>query len=72
LFAPYHAALLSGGELPITLTDARRSLELLTAFYQSIETERPQTLEVGPDHPRYKNWSLANKGADILRYAARA
>jgi predicted dehydrogenase len=72
LFAPYHEALVSGGELPITLADARRSLELLTAFYQSIETERPQTLQVGPDHPRYANWSLANKGADILRYAARA
>jgi hypothetical protein len=54
------------------LADARRSLELLTAFYQSIETERPQPVQVGPDHPRYANWSLANKGADILRYTARA
>jgi predicted dehydrogenase len=60
LFAPYHAALVSGNELPITLADARRALELLTAFYQSIETERPQTLQIDSDHPRYTNWSLAN------------
>jgi predicted dehydrogenase len=60
LFGPYHAALVSGGELPITLADARQALELLTALYESIETERPQTLKIGSDHPRYRNWSLSN------------
>ena len=57
LFGPYHAALLSRGELPVTLADARHSLELLTAFYHSAETERPESLPIGADHPRYAAWS---------------
>ncbi len=58
LFGRYHAALVSGQKLPITLADARQALELLTAFYHSVETERPQTLEINASHPRYANWSL--------------
>jgi predicted dehydrogenase len=63
LFAPYHAALVSGGPLPITLADARRSLELLTAFYHSAETGLPQALPIGADHPRYADWSPASRAA---------
>jgi predicted dehydrogenase len=57
LFAPYHAALLSGTPLPITLADARQSLELLTALYESAESERPVALPIGSDHRRYRDWS---------------
>jgi predicted dehydrogenase len=60
LFGPLHAALVSGGPLPVTLADARQSLELLTAFYHSAETQRPQSLPIGPDHPRYADWSPAS------------
>jgi predicted dehydrogenase len=63
LFAPYHAALVSGNPLPITLADARQSLELLTAFYHSAETELPQALPIGSDHPRYADWSPAGHAA---------
>jgi len=63
LFDPFHAALVSGGPLPITLADARQSLELLTAFYHSAETEHPQPLPIGPDHPRYADWSPASTRA---------
>jgi predicted dehydrogenase len=47
----------------ITLADARRSLELLTAFYHSAETGLPQALPIGADHPRYADWSPASRAA---------
>ncbi|MEJ1157573.1 Gfo/Idh/MocA family protein [Prosthecomicrobium sp. N25] len=53
----YHDALLSGGELPVTLADARRSLELVTAIYHSAETGRPVELPIGTDHPKYHGWA---------------
>jgi predicted dehydrogenase len=55
----YHAALVSGGELPVTLADARRSLELITALNHSAETELPQSWPIGPDHPKYAGWRPA-------------
>lgn len=55
-FGRYHAALESGGPLPVTLDDARRSLELVTALFHSAETGRPVDLPIRPDHPRYADW----------------
>lgn len=52
----FHAALESGGALPVTLADARRSLELLTAMYHSAETGEAVLLPIGPNHPRYAGW----------------
>lgn len=52
----YHAALVSGGPLPVTLADARRSLELITALYHSAATRDPVTLPLAPAHPRYAGW----------------
>jgi predicted dehydrogenase len=57
LFGPFHAALVSGDPLPITLAEARRSLELLTALYHSAETEAPVALPIDANHPRYADWS---------------
>ena len=55
-FEHFHAALQSGGEIPVTLADARQALELLTAIYHSSQTGRDVELPIGPDHPRYKGW----------------
>ncbi len=57
LMQHYHMALESGGALPVTLGDARRSLELITALYASSETGQPVTLPIGPEHAKYKGWS---------------
>lgn len=53
----YHAALTSGGPLPVTLADARRSIELATALYTSGQTGAPVALPIGPDHTRYRGWT---------------
>jgi predicted dehydrogenase len=54
--AAYHAALLAGGPLPVTLADARRSLELITAIYHSAETGQPEHLPLPASHPRFASW----------------
>jgi predicted dehydrogenase len=56
----YHAALTSGGPLPVTLADARRSLELVTAIYHAAETGQPVALPIGADHPKYHSWAPAS------------
>ena len=55
-FQLFHEALLSGGPLPVTSADARRSLELVTAFYQSSEMHEDIVLPLGPGHPKYQSW----------------
>jgi predicted dehydrogenase len=57
LMGAYHAALTSGGPLPITLGDARQSLELVTALYHSAATGTAVSLPVGMDHPKYNGWA---------------
>jgi predicted dehydrogenase len=59
LMGAYHAALESGGVLPVTLSDARRSLELITALYHSAETGEQVLLPIGTDHPKYGGWRSA-------------
>jgi predicted dehydrogenase len=55
-FERFHAALGTGEELPVTLADARRSLELLTAIYHSSQTGQPVDLPIEADHPRFEGW----------------
>jgi predicted dehydrogenase len=55
-FYRFARALDEGGELPVTLTDARASIELITALYHSAETGQPVMLPIGPDHPKYESW----------------
>jgi predicted dehydrogenase len=55
-FHRLHGALTGGAELPVTLTDARRSVELLTAAYYSAMTGEVVALPLGPDHPFYRGW----------------
>jgi predicted dehydrogenase len=54
--ARYHAALTAGGALPVTLQDARRSLELVTAIYLSAESGGDVRLPLGEGHPKYRGW----------------
>jgi predicted dehydrogenase len=56
LMQRYHEALETGGPLPVTLEDARRSLELITAIYDSAERNAPVTLPIGPGHAKYGSW----------------
>jgi predicted dehydrogenase len=55
-FFRFYTALQQGAELPVTLADARTSLELITAIYHSAQTGRAVGLPIGKDHPKYANW----------------
>jgi predicted dehydrogenase len=59
LMAAYHAALEGNTELPVTLADARQSLELVTALMCSGETRAPVTLPIDAAHPKYRDWRPA-------------
>jgi len=56
LVGAYHEALTTGGELPITLVDARQSVELATALYHSAATGAAVALPIASDHPSYAGW----------------
>ncbi len=56
LLGRYHQALAAGAEFPVTLADARRSLELVTALFHSAETGLPVALPIGAGHPKYRSW----------------
>jgi predicted dehydrogenase len=62
-FAGFHAALATGDDFPVTLQDARRSLELITALFHASETGESVTLPVGRDHARYRGWISAQSPA---------
>lgn len=55
-FERYADARAAGTELPVTLDDARASLELLTALYHSARTGTDVTLPLPADHPLYGGW----------------
>ena len=55
-FAAYHRALTTGAALPVTLADARSSLELASALYHSAATKTEVTLPIAADHPAYTGW----------------
>lgn len=55
-FELFHQALTDGSEPPVTLQDARNSLELVTAAYHSQRTGQPTKLPIEPGHPLYRSW----------------
>jgi predicted dehydrogenase len=55
-FSQFYRALQSGTELPVTLSDARASVELLTAIYASARTAQAVNLPIGSEHPLYAGW----------------
>lgn len=61
-FYRLYEALRGGGELPVTLADARRSIEMITAMYYSAETGQSVALPIGVEHPRYTSWIPEGRG----------
>ncbi|MBC8077598.1 MAG: Gfo/Idh/MocA family oxidoreductase [Chloroflexales bacterium] len=55
-FWRFYQALSDGGLLPVTLADARASLELATALYASTRSGAPVSLPIAADHPLYAGW----------------
>src|SRR5689334_14351450 len=55
-FYRFYDALHDGTELPVTLADARMSLELITAMYASTRAGQAVALPLGPAHPGYTGW----------------
>ncbi len=55
-FADFAEALESRRHFAVSLDDARRSLELVTALFHSSETGETVPLPIGADHPRYSGW----------------
>jgi predicted dehydrogenase len=58
-FQGFVAALRDGTEFPVTLADARASLELVTAWYHSSRTGSVETLPLPADHPAREAWGPA-------------
>jgi predicted dehydrogenase len=59
-FYRYYLALQNGTELPVTLMDARNSLELITAIYAASRTGAEVRLPMLKDHPLYSGWQPQN------------
>lgn len=55
-FELFHEAVTVGGELPVTIADARASLELVSGLYWSAGTGRSVDLPLTPDHDVYGGW----------------
>jgi predicted dehydrogenase len=60
-FAAFHAALSAGGPPPVTVADARASLELLTAAYGSAAAGNPVALPLTGADPRYGGWGPSTR-----------
>ncbi|MBC7636320.1 MAG: Gfo/Idh/MocA family oxidoreductase [Acetobacteraceae bacterium] len=52
-----HHALETGGAPPVTVADARQSLELVTAIYHSARTGTRVDLPMSETHPAYHGWN---------------
>jgi predicted dehydrogenase len=59
-FLSYYDALTGAAEPPVTLADARASIELITALYHSAQTGLAVELPIGDDHPKYGGWRPAH------------
>ena len=60
--ARIHATLTAGAPPPVSLAEARASLELITAIYESGSSGQCVTLPIRRDHPKYANWQPAAGG----------
>jgi predicted dehydrogenase len=52
----FHRALHAGSELPVTLADARTSIEWISAIYHAARTRGPVRLPLDRTHPLYRGW----------------
>jgi predicted dehydrogenase len=55
-FYRFFHAIQDNTELPVTLSDARAALELVTALYESARTRQAVSLPLADDHPYYSGW----------------
>lgn len=55
-FYRFYEAVQTGGALPVTLDDARVSIELVTAVYLSAQTGQPVQLPLQPGQTGYNGW----------------
>ena len=55
-FLRFHQALEAGTALPVTLQDARDSLELVTAMYRSARTGQAVQLPIRSSDADYQSW----------------
>jgi predicted dehydrogenase len=55
-FYRFYLALRDCNELPVTLQEARNSLELITAIYAAARAQTEVCLPMQPDHPLYEGW----------------
>ena len=62
-FALFGDALDGGGPLPVTLDDARASLELVTAIYAADACGASVSLPLGANAAGYADWSAGRRGA---------
>lgn len=60
LMEAFHQALTGRGPLPVSLRDARRSIELASAIYQSAATGADVGLPIADDHLAYRGWAQAS------------
>jgi len=60
-------ALEQGTELPVSLVDARTSIELASALYHSAETGERVDLPLPAGHPRYTGWVKGSEGPRLRR-----
>jgi predicted dehydrogenase len=58
-FYRFYQALQNDSALPVTLAEARASLELITAIYHSAQTGQAVELPIGEGHPKYGGWKPA-------------
>jgi predicted dehydrogenase len=56
-FLRYARAFAAGQPFPVTLADARASLELMTAVHYAARTRQVVDLPLTPDHPLYGGWA---------------
>lgn len=52
----FHRAVTTGAAMPVTLQDARRSLELVTAIFHAAEAGAAVELPIDGTHPKYHGW----------------
>lgn len=55
-FLRFYQSLTGDSALPVTLADARTSVELATAIYHAADTGQTVYFPLGSDHPKYADW----------------
>lgn len=57
----FHEALREGAPFPVTLDDARASIELITALFHAEEAHCVVSLPLRAGHPKYEGWGPAGR-----------